>query len=195
MIKADLSSGSKPQTFGFQVIKALSQTRQIEDIFIQILPLIGSQLACDRVFVYLRSPDAKVGRVPFCWRRHGDIPEVYDPDWKSEPSDLAQHDPMFAAALAAQPSIFVRDVETASADVLNRDFERKTFGHRALIHGHLCLERQLWGVLQPCVFGKPRQWSDCDRKLIEQAVGWLTPLAMEYVNCHLLPIKNGYPVP
>jgi len=89
---------------------------------------------------------------------------------------------MFAAALQAHPSIFVEDVETADAETLNRQFERENFGHRALIHAHLCDHNQLWGILQPCVFEHPRQWSPTDHALIQDMVGRLTPYAIQYVT-------------
>ncbi len=149
-----------------------------------LLATLGQRLQCDRVFLYLRCPDSQLGRVPFCWRSRSSVPQIYDLEWKPEPSSLADEDPMFAAALKAQPSIFVEDVETASPRVLNRDFERATFGHRALIHAHLCSGQKLWGILQACVFGAPREWSQSDRYLIEQAVTGLTPLALEYVQAH-----------
>lgn len=146
-----------------------------------VLPYLGQQLQCDRVFVYLRHPDTRRGRVPFCWRRGDEVPLVYDPHWKLEPESLEADDPMFAAALALAPSIFVKDVETAGPHVLNRQFEQENFGHRALIHAHLSLEGQLWGVLQPCVFNAPRAWTPKDHILIQRAVAWFTPFALEYV--------------
>ncbi|MBW4485946.1 MAG: GAF domain-containing protein [Tildeniella torsiva UHER 1998/13D] len=149
-----------------------------------LLATLGQQLQCDRVFLYLRSPWSTLGRVPFCWRSRPSVPLVYDPNWKPEYAALAKDDPMFAAALNTQPSIFVEDVETASPSVLNRDFEQDTFGHRALIHAHLCSGQKLWGILQACVFDAPREWSWSDRQLIEQAVSWLTPFAIDYVSAH-----------
>ncbi|MEO0408435.1 MAG: GAF domain-containing protein [Cyanobacteria bacterium P01_A01_bin.135] len=146
-----------------------------------ILPYLGQQLRCDRIFVYLRCPETRQGRVPFCWRHSSEIPLVYDPHWKPEPEGLGDEDPMFAAALALEPSIFVEDVETASPNVLNRKFEAENFGHRALVHAHLGIERQLWGVLQPSMFDRPRKWNAEDRALVQRAAAWLTPLAMEYV--------------
>lgn len=145
---------------------------------------VGSQLQCDRCFLYLRFPETGMGRVPFCWRRDDSIPLIYDANWKPEPSSLPEEDPMFAAALQTKPAIFVEDVETAPANVLNRAFERENFGHRALVHAHLVQEQQLWGVLQPCVFGRPRPWSQGDRTFIQQAVERITPLAVAYVKQH-----------
>ncbi|WOD37555.1 GAF domain-containing protein [Nodosilinea sp. E11] len=157
----------------------------------EVLAMLGQQLRCDRVFLYLRSPETHLGRVPFCWRKQRSVPLIYDPDWKPEAPSLATEDPMFAAALQAQPSIFVEDVERASPEVLNREFERETFGHRALVHAHLCSAQTLWGVLQACVFGVPRVWSQGDRQVIDQAVAWLTPLALAYVQAHQPPLNGA----
>lgn len=165
-----------------QLFQQLDLNQPPDAIFEQALPLLGEALQCDRVFLYLRSPSRHVGRVPFCWRRHSDIPLVHDPDWKAEPRWLPRQDPMFAAALRAQPSLFIEDVERADPSVVNRNFERQTFGHRALIHAHLCSELMLWGILQACLFDRPRRWSQADRRLTRQAVRCLTPLARDYVT-------------
>jgi hypothetical protein len=63
--------------------------------------------------------------------------EVLDPNWNPKPDSLAQENPLFAAALRAEPSIFVEDVETADPRVVNRSFEQENFGHWALNHAHL----------------------------------------------------------
>lgn len=178
------SQSAYPPLIGF--LDQLGDGQSLDVTLERLLPWLGDQLQCDRVFLYVRSPDTQLGRVPLCWVRQPEIPKIYDPDWKSEPADLPQQDPMFAAALNAQPSLFIEDVETADPSQVDRDFEQQNFGHRALIHGHLCLEQKLWGVLQPCVFDHPRQWSQRDRQLIKQVVGWLAPLTREYVD-HYAP--------
>jgi GAF domain-containing protein len=158
-----------------------------EMLFNALMPALGDYLACDRCFLYLREPNTCLGRVPFCWVRHADIPTVYDEDWKLDPPSLPDHDPMFAAALRTEPSVVVDDVETASADTLNKQFEQENFGHRALIHAHLCYEGQLWGVLQPSVFGHPRQWTQAEQATIEQVVQAITPSAVAYVKAAVKP--------
>ena len=165
-----------------ELLELIDLRQSPADILEQTLPLLGQQLQCARVFIYLRYPRRHVGRVPFCWRRHDDIPLVYDPDWKPEPRWLPRQDPMFAAALRGKPSLFIDDIEMADPKLVNRNFERQTFGHRALIHAHLFQKRRLWGVLQPSVFAQPRQWTRDDRLLIKNVVGWLTPIAEEYVR-------------
>ncbi|MDX2228383.1 MAG: GAF domain-containing protein [Leptolyngbyaceae cyanobacterium bins.349] len=164
-----------------QVQDIIKNNDQAEFVLSAIVRLIGESLQCDRCFLYLRHPVTQMGKVPFCWRRHDQIPLVFDADWKPEPPDLANDDPMFAAALRAEPSIFVEDVETAAPQVLNRTFEQKNFGHRALIHAHLCRNGQLWGVLQPCVFDRPRIWTDADRHLIATIEPEILPFAIAYV--------------
>jgi GAF domain-containing protein len=123
-----------------------------------------------------------MGQIGYCWRRNEHIPDMREPEWKLEPEWLSQEDPLFAAALRTAPSIYVEDVETASPEILNKKFEQENFGHRALIHAHLCQDNQLWGILQPCIFGQPRFWSESDRAFISQMEKKLTPLVVAYVQ-------------
>jgi hypothetical protein len=155
------------QPFLTPLLEQMCVGKSLETTLKDCVSWLGPQLQCDRVFLYVRSPSSQLGRVPFCWVRHSDFPRVYDPDWKFESPALPERDPMFAAALKAHPSLFIEDIETASPDVVNLDFEHETFNHRALIHAHLCIEHKLWGILQPCVFEHPRTWSPRDRHVIE----------------------------
>ncbi|XGV96836.1 MAG: GAF domain-containing protein [Leptolyngbya sp. BL-A-14] len=164
------------------IASLLTASSTPEALFDALMPALGAFLDCDRCFLYLRDPATRLGRVAFCWKRHPDIPTVYDQDWKLEPADLPDRDPMFAAALRTDPSIFVEDVETASPQVLNRQFEQESFGHRALIHAHLCHDKQLWGVLQPCVFDHSRKWTPAEREVIAQIVPAITPKAIAYTH-------------
>ncbi len=147
-----------------------------------LMSAIADYLQSDRCFLYLRDPETRLGRVPFCWTRSSDVPVVYDEDWKPEPESLGDDDPMFAAALATKPSIFVEDVTTASPNTLNAQFEKENFGHRALIHGHICYDHQLWGVLQPCMMTQPRRWSDAEKATIAQVIDRITPIVVQYVE-------------
>ncbi|OKH45937.1 GAF domain-containing protein [Phormidium tenue NIES-30] len=178
----DVTHNDRVERLIHQLFEAPLHSQHSTQLVDSILARLGEQLQCDRVFLYLRSPDTQVGRVPFCWIERPSVPTIYDPAWKPEDPALAKDDPMFAAALKAQPSVFVEDVETAGPEVLNREFEHQTFGHRALIHAHLCSEQTLWGILQACVFEEPRVWSHSDRQLIEQVVTQLTPFAINYVR-------------
>lgn len=165
----------------------LDQHSEPDAILSNLLPILGEVLQCDRCFLYVRNPQTKFGRVSHVWRRNQNIPDAGDHEWKLEPAGLAEEDPMFAAALQTAPSIYVEDVETADPKVLNKEFERNGFGHRALIHAHLCQDGQLWGILQPCVFGQKRIWSESDRAIITQLESKLVPLVIEYVKKSPIP--------
>jgi GAF domain-containing protein len=151
-------------------------------VFAALLPILGQTLKCHRVFLYIRNPDTKIGKVINCWRCSNEIPNILDSAWKKEPESLTSEDPMFAAAVRAEPSIYIEDVKTASRDVLNQEFENREFGHQALIHVHLREQNQLWGILQPCLFGSTRVWSTHDRDIITQVEQKLTPLVINYVK-------------
>ena len=153
-----------------------------DTVFSALLPALVEVLKCDRCFLYLRNPHTKMGKIAYCWLRSPQYPDVTDSGWKAEPESLPQEDPLFAAALRTEPSIFVEDVETASSEVVNRNFERENFGHRALIHSHLRQDGQLWGILQPCIFAQPRVWTEFDHFVITQVEKQITPLAIAYVK-------------
>ena len=151
-------------------------------VFSSLLPALGNTLQCDRCFLYLRNPHTSIGKIVYCWLCSPQYPDMTDSDWKPEPESLSEEDPLFAAALRNEASVYVEDVETAGPKVVNLAFEQKYFGHRALIHSHLCQDGMLWGVLQPCVFGQPRIWTDFDRSVVAQVEKKMTPLAVAYVK-------------
>lgn len=152
-----------------------------EGVLTALMPELVRLFECDRCFLYLRDPETGLGCVPFCWCLDETIPDVTSNQLEAEPEDLARIDPMFAAALRGDDHIFIDDVETASAAIVNRDFEQEQFGHRALVHAHLYRDG-LWGILQPSVFGRPRHWEPEERKAIAQIVTRITPLAIAYVG-------------
>ena len=116
------------------------------------------------------------------WTLHVDSLSFVNSFLLAYPLLIQQRHPLWAAAMRTEPPIFVEDVETASPQVVNKAFEQKNFGHRALIHAHLRCDGQLWGILQPCVFGKPRVWTEADRSIIGAVTEKLTSLAVSYVK-------------
>lgn len=155
----------------------LEKQNEPNAVFSSLLAALGEELKCDRCFLYLRNPELKLGKIAHCWRRSPEIPNLIQPEWEPEPESLPKEDPLFAAALRKDTSVYVEDVETANPEVVNREFERKHLGHRALIHSHLVWNNQLWGILQPCIFGNKREWSTFDRTVITQLERELPPLA------------------
>jgi GAF domain-containing protein len=159
---------------------------QPEEVFAALLPAICTVLQTDRCFLHLRDPQTRMYQ-NLCWRRSPDLPDVSTNGWEPE-SEWEREDPMFAAALRTDPPIFVEDIETASPDILNVNFEREYMGHRALIHAHVVQDGLLWAILQPCIFGHPRQWSQFDRTVIDQVLEALKPLVLRYVKAAEIPV-------
>lgn len=162
--------------------KIFDSTSDPDEVFTALLPTLGEVLQCDRCFLYLRDPQTAFGKVPYCWCRTPQYPDVKTSEWTREPESLPSEDPLFAAALRTEPSIFVEDVETAGPSVVNLAFEKEHFGHRALIHAHLSKDGLLWGVLQPCMFDHPRVWTEFDRSVIAGIIDKIRPLAIAYVK-------------
>ena len=162
-IEAILQSKAKPH-------KILSEVNMAIAIILQV----------DRCFLYVRDPKTRYGQAAFCYCRNPNFKDVSSNKWEQESPELEAKDPMFAAALNCQPSIYVEDVETADPQTLNRDFEAREFGHRALIHGHLCEDGKLWGIWQPCLFDHPRHWTAGDKQIMN-AIANATPLVKQYV--------------
>jgi len=144
------------------------------------LDLVGPEVRADRCFLYVRDPAQARGRIAFVWRLDEAVPDPRH-DWQADTGELPREDPLFRAALACQPSVFVDDVSEAGPEVLNQDFERRTFGHRALVHAHITEGGRLWGILQPCVFGHPHHWTAAERAYLDGAVGLFRPVVQEYM--------------
>lgn len=156
--------------------------KNIDQILLELMTVIAETLAADRCFLYVRDPKTRLGKVAFCFCRNQEVPDLTSDRFKPDSFGLEVKDPLFAAALSCRATVFVNDIETADPQVVNRNFEKKQFGHRALIHAHLYSGGNLWGILQPCVFGYSRQWTDSDRQLIKMAVNRATPLVRRYVQ-------------
>ncbi|MDO1445828.1 GAF domain-containing protein [Rhodocytophaga aerolata] len=164
-------------------IKNLLESHQPPEVLLHnLMPLVAQTLQADRCFIHAHNPALGVGRIAFCWCKDASIPNVLQHEWTPDTATLPQEDPLFAAALRTDPSIYIEDVTTADPGVLNQDFENKTFGHRALIHAHLVLEGNLWGILQPAIFGKPRTWTNQDRAFIETLLPHVAPVVQAFVQ-------------
>lgn len=151
-----------------------------ELLFSALLPAIGEVMQCDRCFLLVRHPQTRIYR-NFCWRRSLDLPSTETDGWQLE-EEWEKDDPMFAAALQTAPSLFIDDIETAPSSVLNLEFERHYLGHRALVHAHIVDAGQLWGILQPSMFGQPRQWTNDDRAMITEILDRLRQPVVDYVK-------------
>lgn len=155
-----------------------SPNRLAGDILDEAVAKIGEILNVDRCLLCVRDPSKERCRTPFVWRRTDSIAgDAFQKKWVDEES-FVKDDPLYRAALACKPSIYITDVEKTASEILNREFEDRYFGHRAFIHGHIVKDQQLWGTLEPCVFDHPREWTENERNFIEA----LLPLLANHVK-------------
>lgn len=162
----------------------IAEDRSPSDTLTEVVHYVGQALNADRCFLYVRQPEQARGRTAFCWRKNDRVPDrnTIQPNWQPDTTELPAEDPLIRAGLNMKPSVYVDDVETASPEVLNRKFEEETFGHRALIHAHVQQDNQLWGILQPCMFGHPRHWTDTEKAAIEAVLPRIQPIIAAYVR-------------
>jgi GAF domain-containing protein len=156
-----------------------------EDLLLDLMPALAAALDCDRCVLFLRDPHSRRSRATHAWQRKPEYTlNREDKGWRKEPASLAVDDPMFAEALRNPAALFIEDIETADPSVLNRDYERQHFQHRALVHAPLYHEGLMYGILEPCVMATPRAWSDADRELIATVQAKIAPAAAAYVARH-----------
>lgn len=158
------------------------KTQSSEGILKKTIAKIGESLNVDRCVLCVRDPSKKRCRTAFVWRRNDSIPDDYFQQKWVEETSFINDDPLYQAALACQPSLYIPDVSKASPDILNQDFENSFFGHQALIHAHVVQDGQLWGVLEPAVFHSPREWTQREKMFVES----LLPILAEHVRRFVL---------
>lgn len=146
-----------------------------------LMPAVVEALGTDRCFVYMRDPVRR--RVAFThgYSRLPDWRSFDGGPWQAEPDPARIGEPMLKKAFTDPTALFIEDIETAPAGVLNAALERGYFGHRALVHAPIYHQRAFYGILETAVRDRPRVWSTADRALIE----WLQPrtarLAAEFL--------------
>lgn len=165
-------------------VENLINSQKVTPKFIlnEIVKIVGETLRTDRCFLWVRQPTMSLSRGAFVWRKNETIPDL-TPEQMSWSDDtwLPSQDPLYAAALNCKPSVYVNDVKTESSDIINSKFEDATFGHRSLIHAHIISDNELFGILQPCMFGEPRQWLQSEKNLIESLLPKISPVVKQFV--------------
>lgn len=168
---------------------ALARTDDLTAAFDDLMVALCDALSVDRCFLYLRDPDTGIGGVVACASVEDRWPDLRAAPTPEAP-DLAVADPLMGWAHRMPGAIYVADIETAGADILDVEFERSGFGHRALVHAPVVDPwpegGRLLGILEPCVFDTPRLWSPADRALVAAVQGRLSPLAAR-------AIAHGWP--
>lgn len=146
----------------------------------ELMQIYATAISCPRCFLFLRQPDQAKSRYTHAWWSDERYPIVINPEWAEE-GNIAEEDPLYGEALANPEALYIDDIETASPGLLNVEFERKHFAHRALIHAPIYDQGKLYGILEPCVFDQPRAWGWSDRAITAWVQTQIGPLAAEYV--------------
>jgi GAF domain-containing protein len=156
-------------------IKEIWGSAQNSDVLCAaLMPLLCQVLDCDRCFLYVRNPQTAQGRITHCYSRSPEYPDLTGSTWIEE-GDVTAKDPLMAIAFRTAEAVFVEDIETAG-EIVNLAYEQEGFGHRALIHAPIYQDGQLYGILEPCVFGHPRAWTESDRQItafVQEKLGCL----------------------
>ncbi|MEL6373312.1 MAG: GAF domain-containing protein [Pseudomonadota bacterium] len=147
-----------------------------------LMPAIVRTMATDRCFIYMRDPVKR--RTAYThghtalqgWRHFG------GGSWGREPNPATLNEPMLKKAFTDPTALFISDIETAPAHVLNKRLERAYFGHRALVHAPLYHRGRFYGILETAVRRKPRVWSAQDKQLIIALQPRVAALAARYLG-------------
>ncbi len=151
-----------------------------------LMPALSAALDCDRCAVFLREPESRLSRMTHVWQRRPEYALAREgSDWREESASLVEDDPMFAEALRNPAALYIEDVLSADPALVNGAYEVEHFGHRALVHAPLYHDGEMYGILEPCVMGAPRVWSETDRAIVAEVQERIAPAAAAYVadNC------------
>jgi GAF domain-containing protein len=153
-----------------------------DSLFHRLMPALAKALNCPRCLLFLREPRLKWSICAHGWWDRPAYAFAREKSWRRQPPDLPDIDPMFAEALRDPAALFIDDVETAGPAVLNLEYEKRDFGHSALIHAPIYHDGLCYGVLEPCDFDGPHPWTPGDRALIAWLQQRLGPPAAAYVR-------------
>lgn len=156
-----------------------SENAQVLD---RILPVLGELLQVDYCFLYLRHPQQEKGMITHRWQKAKRYPTMVEDSWHVEDEKLMDS-PLFKAAIKAEHSVFVNDVQAEYEDL--KDTDAFTRDEQALVQGRILKQEQLWGILRVCVSNNSRQWMQFDRSLIIHSIQRLVPHVISYVNAQL----------
>ena len=170
--------------------KTFANKQNLLHFFDNLVRDIAELLNCDRCYLYLRDPKLLLGQIMHCYCANSDLPHLRQKEPQTEPYYLAGQDPLFAAALAGEPHLYIDDIQ----ELIQKEKEANSCGdfwqqnydqQYALIQGHIFLDNKLWGILQVAQFKNHRPWSRFDRDLVSLVIDRITPLATVYVQKNL----------
>jgi GAF domain-containing protein len=152
-----------------------------------VMRLYAEALDSERCILYCREPDLRRANTTHAWWSEEPYAVTWESwfssEWVDEGPPNAE-DPLFAAALVSPEAIYIGDIENDPTGLVNVEFEQRIFLHQALIHAPVYYQGKCYGILEPSVFGHPREWSATDRAITEWTQEKLGPIVAEYVATH-----------
>ncbi|MFM7425183.1 MAG: GAF domain-containing protein [Elainella sp.] len=155
-------------------------TKQPDALLTALMPALCQVWQCERCFLCLRDPATTLTRITHSYCLRDDREDLIEADWVPE-DDAILNDPLMILAFQTAEAIYVEDVETADAAVVDLAYEQQVFKNRALIHAPIYVKGNLYGILEPCVFDQPRVWSEYDRWITVQMQQRLGKWVLRYL--------------
>ena len=163
-----------------------ADTQDLSVFFDRLMAAMVELLHCDRCYLYLRDPQFLWYKIPHCHCSDSNITNLKELEKQTEPIYLAETNPLFAAAKNCESPIFIENMDEVIANSKNSNFWQQNHQEqKALLQVHLCLDNNLWGIIQASQFNRPRPWTKFDRNLISQIVDRITPLVSVYARREL----------
>lgn len=149
-----------------------------------LMQIYAEALDCGRCILYCRQPDLARATTTHAWWSKDEYAVTWDSwftdEWVDEGPPNAE-DPLYHAAFTSPEAIYIGDIENDPTGLVNLEFEKPTFLHQALIHAPIYHEGKFYGILEPSVFGHPREWTASDRAITAWTQAQLGPIVAEYV--------------
>lgn len=154
--------------------------KQPDALLTALMPTLCQVWQCERCFLCLRDPATTLTRITHSFCTREDRENLIEADWLPE-DEAILNDPLMILAFETAEAVYVEDVETADASVVNLAYEQQVFKNRALIHAPIYVKGNLYGILEPCLFDQPRVWSDYDRWITVQMQQRLGKWVLRYL--------------
>lgn len=153
---------------------------QPDALLTALMPALCEVWQCERCFLCLRDPATTLTRITHSYCKRDDREDLIEAGWVLE-DDVILNDPLMILAFQTAEAVYVEDVETADATVVDLAYEQQVFKNRALIHAPIYVKGNLYGILEPCVFDQPRVWSEYDRWVTVQMQQRLGKWVLRYL--------------
>lgn len=162
--------------FPYPLNEIFEHTDDLPVFFDRLMLGMVELLQCDRCYLYLRDPQLKMCQIAHCYCVHPEIPNLTQTNAETEPFYRRDTDPLFAAAIAGEPAIYIDNIGNLLSETANCYWQKNYGDHQALMQAHIILDGELWGIIQAANFNSPRPWAKFDKDIISLVVDKITPL-------------------